>query len=128
METIKLFICLCQQKDHHEQKQNDSHFSKEGFQCNDSPPWCNKSWNVHWRGSFPLSPIIRQTFSFLPQKLGILLFVTFEWVFLLTLCVSFWYWIWRKPNKKVFKPTTHAEQQFSCIFLICLLVSFSAGE
>ena len=38
-----------------------------------------------------LSPIIRQTFSILPQKLGLLPFDTFERVFLFTLCVSFWY-------------------------------------
>ena len=78
MEIVKLSIWLWQQKDHHELKRNYSRFTKEGFQCNDSPPWCNKSWNVHWRGSFPLSPIIRQTFAILPQKLGMLLFDTFE--------------------------------------------------
>ena len=118
METIKLFICLCQQKDYHEQKQNYSRFTKAGFQCNDSPPWCDKSWNVHWRGSFPLSPIIRQTFSLLPQKLGMLPFDTFERVF-----YSPSVFLFGTENREnwmnSFKPTTHAFVNLLTYRLFC---------
>ena len=100
MEIFKLSRWLCQQKDQHEQEQNYSRFTKGGFQCNDSPPRCDKSWNVHWRGSFPLSPLSAKPSRSSPKNWECCLLLLLNRMFLLSLCISFWYCKLRRPDKK----------------------------